>query len=275
MDKYVELIKSKNIGEKSKKVYLSILSRLFKEGFKLPVNKTQKERYVKDFLSRYEKPATRLDLLNVIIILRAEMQLPTEKLKELRSEIRSDRQSKNINTMNELGKTLPTLTEFEALMESAFNAGNYQKYAVNYLMKELGVRNMDVDVFISKTKKEVEDGKNYLVMQPKKVIYIRDNYKTHKKYGKQVHTITDDKFLKSIKKIGVGKMLESGLQNALRKLQIEKLKESDIFKMIIDDAYDKKDTERINELSKTRGSSIPTIKANYNVNAEEDIIREL
>jgi hypothetical protein len=45
--------------------------------------------------------------------------------------------------------------------------------------------------------------------------------------------------------------------------------------MIIDDAYDKKDTERINELSKTRGSSIPTIKGNYNVNAEKEIIREL
>lgn len=275
MDKYVELIKAKDIGDKSKKVYLSILSRLFKEGMKFPTKKAEKEKYVKEFLTKFEKPATRLDLLNVIIILRTEMQLPTDKLKELRSEIRSDRQTKNIDTMNELGKTLPTLPEFEGKMDEAFSDGDYRKYAVNYLMKELGVRNMDVDVTISKTKKDVEDGKNYLVIQPKKIIYIRDSYKTHKKYGKQVHNITDDKFMKSIKKIGVGKMLEGGLQNALRKLQIDKLKESDIFKMIIDDAYEKKDTERINELSKTRGSSIPTIKGNYNVNAEKEIIREI
>jgi hypothetical protein len=64
------------------------------------------------------------------------MELPTDKLKELRSEIRSDRQVKNIDTMNELGKTLPTLPEFEAKMDEAFNDGNYKKYVVNYLMKE-------------------------------------------------------------------------------------------------------------------------------------------
>ena len=275
MDKFVDLIKAKDIGDKSKKVYLSILSRLFKEGFKFPMKKVEKEKYVKEFLMKFEKPATRLDLLNVIIILRTEMELPTDKLKELRSELRSDRQVKNIDTMNELGKTLPTLSEFEAKMDEAFNDGNYKKYVVNYLMKEYGVRNMDVDVVISKTKKEIEEGKNYLVLQPKKVIYIRDNYKTHSKYGKQVHNITDDKFMTSVKKIGVGKMLVGSLQNALRKLQIDKLKESDIFKMLIDHAYENKNTERINELSKTRGSSIPTIKANYNVNAEKEIIREL
>jgi hypothetical protein len=92
---------------------------------------------------------------------------------------------------------------------------------------------MDVDVVISKTKKEIEEGKNYLVLQPKKVIYIRDSYKTHKKYGKQVHNITDDKFMTSVKKIGVGKMLEGSLQNALRKLQIDKLKESDILRCLL------------------------------------------
>ena len=160
MDKYVELIKAKDIGDKSKKVYLSILSRLFKEGMKFPTKKPEKEKYVKEFLTKFEKPATRLDLLNVIIILRTEMQLPTDKLKELRSEIRSDRQVKNIDTMNELGKTLPTLPEFEGKMDEAFSDGDYRKYAVNYMMKELGVRNMDVDVTISKTKKEIEDGKN-------------------------------------------------------------------------------------------------------------------
>ena len=68
MDKYVELIKAKDIGDKSKKVYLSLLSRLFKEGMKFPTKKPEKEKYVKEFLTKFEKPATRLDLLNVIII---------------------------------------------------------------------------------------------------------------------------------------------------------------------------------------------------------------
>lgn len=275
MDTYVQLIKDKDIGEKSKKVYISILSRLIKDGFKFPVKKVEKQAYVKEFLAKYDKPATRLDLLNVVIILRTELKLPTDKLKELRSVIRADRQTKNIKTMNDLGDKLPTLPEFETKMGEAFDKGEYRKYIVNYLMKEYGVRNMDVDVFVVKKKGDVEEGKNYLVIQPKKVLYIRDSYKTHKKYGRQEHTITDDRFIKAVKKVGQGRLLVGSLQNALRKLQIDKLKESDVFKMIIDDAYDKKDTERINELSKTRGSSIPTIKGNYNVNAEAEIIREL
>jgi len=275
MDTYVQLIKDKDIGEKSKKVYISILSRLIKDGFKFPVKKVEKQAYVKEFLTKYDKPATRLDLLNVIIILRTELKLPTDKLKELRSVIRADRQTKNIKTMNDLGDKLPTLPEFETKMGEAFDKEEYRKYIVNYMMKEYGVRNMDVDVFVVKKKGDVEEGKNYLVIQPKKVIYIRDSYKTHKKYGRQEHTITDDRFIKAVKKVGQGRLLVGTLQNALRKLQIDKLKESDVFKMIIDDAYDKKDTERINELSKTRGSSIPTIKGNYNVNAEAEIIREL
>jgi len=275
MDTYVQLIKDKDIGEKSKKVYISILSRLIKDGFKFPVKKVEKQAYVKEFLAKYDKPATRLDLLNVVIILRTELKLPTDKLKELRSVIRADRQTKNIKTMNDLGDKLPTLPEFETKMGEAFDKEEYRKYIVNYLMKEYGVRNMDVDVFVVKKKGDVEEGKNYLVIQPKKVLYIRDSYKTHKKYGRQEHTITDDRFIKAVKKVGQGRLLVGSLQNALRKLQIDKLKESDVFKMIIDDAYDKKDTERINELSKTRGSSIPTIKGNYNVNAEAEIIREL
>lgn len=275
MDTYVQLIKDKDIGEKSKKVYISILSRLIKDGFKFPVKKVEKQAYVKEFLAKYDKPATRLDLLNVVIILRTELKLPTDKLKELRSVIRADRQTKNIKTMNDLGDKLPTLPEFETKMGEAFDKEEYRKYIVNYMMKEYGVRNMDVDVFVVKKKGDVEEGKNYLVIQPKKVLYIRDSYKTHKKYGRQEHTITDDRFIKAVKKVGQGRLLVGSLQNALRKLQIDKLKESDVFKMIIDDAYDKKDTERINELSKTRGSSIPTIKGNYNVNAEAEIIREL
>lgn len=275
MDTYVQLIKDKDIGEKSKKVYISILSRLIKDGFKFPVKKVEKQAYVKEFLTKYDKPATQLDLLNVVIILRTELKLPTDKLKELRSVIRADRQTKNIKTMNDLGDKLPTLPEFETKMGEAFDKEEYRKYIVNYMMKEYGVRNMDVDVFVVKKKGDVEEGKNYLVIQPKKVLYIRDSYKTHKKYGRQEHTITDDRFIKAVKKVGQGRLLVGSLQNALRKLQIDKLKESDIFKMIIDDAYDKKDTERINELSKTRGSSIPTIKGNYNVNAEAEIIREL
>jgi hypothetical protein len=51
--------------------------------------------------------------------------------------------------------------------------------------------------------------------------------------------------------------------------------ESKIFKMLIGNAYDKKDTSRVNELSKSRGTSIPTIMENYNVNQTDNVFRKL
>jgi len=45
--------------------------------------------------------------------------------------------------------------------------------------------------------------------------------------------------------------------------------------MLIDDAYDKEDTERINQLSESRGTNITTIRNFYNVNKGNEIIREL
>jgi hypothetical protein len=61
----------------------------------------------------------------------------------------------------------------------------------------------------------------------------------------------------------------------MRKLLIGKMNEARIFKMLIDDAYEKKNTEEINRLSKSRGTSINTIKSFYNINAEEEVIKEL
>jgi len=53
------------------------------------------------------------------------------------------------------------------------------------------------------------------------------------------------------------------------------MKEGDMFKMLIDSAYKKKDTEEINRLSESRGTAISTIKSNYNVNATPEIISKL
>jgi len=73
-----------------------------------------------------------------------------------------------------------------------------------------------------------------------------------------------------------GKVLEGNqIGNALRKLMIKKMSEADVFKMLIDNSYYKEDTEKINELSKFRGTNIETILNFYNVNKKKEVIREM
>ena len=273
------VLEKKTFSPKTTIVYLSIIKRLTKLGFKYPNKKNEKVEYIKEFFAEHklDKASTRLDLLNLIIVLRAIEELPTDKLKDYRGQLSKERVTKNVGTMNEIKDTLMDIGKYREALMKAFEDGEYKKFIVNYLMLTYGVRNMDVDVEIIKDPKEMTDDKqNYLILKGKKATWVRNSYKTKKTFGVQTHVITDPEFIKAVKGHGVGRIFAEGqLNNQLKKLLIEKMNEAKVFKMVVDEAYDAKDTKRINELSKSRGTSISTIKAFYNVNAEDEIIRDM
>jgi hypothetical protein len=70
-----------------------------------------------------------------------------------------------------------------------------------------------------------------------------------------------------VRKLDTGPILKTGLlTNSLKKVIIAK--ESDVFKMLIDDAYSRSDWDEIKRLSESRGTNIQTIKENYHVNSD-------
>ena len=273
------ILLKKSFSDKTLKVYLSIIKRLEKLKFKFPKSKNEKVEYLKEFFleNKIEKASSRLDLLNLVIVLRTIQELPTEKLKQYRTELSKERLNNQVSKMSDLKDKLISLPEFQKELMKSYENGEWAKFIVNYLMMTYGTRNLDVDVNIVKSKKDAtDDNQNYLILSKDKIIWVRNKYKTFKTFGQQTHEITDPEFVRAVKKQGVGKLFTEGqLSNSIRKLLIDKMNEARIFKMIIDDAYDKKDTVRINELSKSRGTSISTIKSFYNVNAEDEIIKEL
>ena len=140
-------------------------------------------------------------------------------------------------------------------------------------MMRYGVRNKDLNLSIVKTKKEMTDGNNYLLLKKDKVVYIRDDYKTHKTYGKKTHELHDNIFHECVKKTGVGKLIaEAQTSNGLRKLYINKMGEAKVFKMMIDYYYDKDEPASIKRLAADRGTSLSVVQGFYNVNAEDDPI---
>ena len=140
-------------------------------------------------------------------------------------------------------------------------------------MMHYGVRNKDLNLSIVKTKKEMKDGENYLLLKKDKVVFIRDDYKTHKTYGKKTHEIVDKLFHEAVKKTGVGKLIaETQISNGLRKLYINKMGEAKVFKMMIDHYYDKDEPASIKRLATDRGTSLSVVQGFYNVNAEDDPI---
>ena len=268
-----KIIDEKEISASSKKVYLSLLKRLQKQKIKIPTKANEKIAYVKEHISTYDNPNTRLDMLNLIIVIRNELELSVEKLKEYRSELKQQQKAHQVTKMQTAGDKLMSYEDFTKALGEAYQKEEYKKYIVNTLMMRYGVRNKDLNLSIVKTKKEMKDGENYLLLKKDKVVYIRDDYKTHKTYGKKTHEIHDNLFHEAVKKTGVGKLIaEAQISNGLRKLYINKHNEAKIFKLLIDHYYDADDSVSIKRLASDRGTSLSVVQGFYNVNAENDPI---
>ena len=268
-----KIIQEKEISDSSKKVYLSLLKRMQKVKFKIPTKANEKLNYVKEHVSSFPNPNTRLDMLNLIIVIRNVLELSVDKLKEYRSELKQQQKSHQVSKMNDAGEKLMSYVDFTKVLGEAYLKDEYKKYIVNYLMMKYGVRNKDLNLSIVKTKKEMNEGENYLLLKKDKVIYVRDDYKTHKTYGKKTHEIHDNIFHECVKKAGVGKLIpEAQISNGLRKLYLNKMGEAKVFKMMIDHYYDKDDSASIKRLAADRGTSLSVVQGFYNVNAEDDPI---
>ena len=268
-----KIINEKEISDSSKKVYLSLLKRMQKVKFKIPTKANEKLNYVKEHVSSFPNPNTRLDMLNLIIVIRNELELSVEKLKEYRSELKQQQKAHQVSKMSDAGDKLMTYDDFTKALGEAYKKEEWKKYIVNTLMMRYGVRNKDLNLSIVKTKKEMTDGNNYLLLKKDKVVFIRDDYKTHKTYGKKTHEIHDKLFNEAVKKTGVGKLIaEAQTSNGLRKLYINKMGEAKVFKMMIDHYYDADEPASIKRLAADRGTSLSVVQGFYNVNAEDDPI---
>tara|TARA_R110000868_G_scaffold167194_2_gene401488 strand:- start:1412 stop:2227 length:816 start_codon:yes stop_codon:yes gene_type:complete len=271
----MEKINSLEISDASKKVYSSILKRFVKHGFDIDKKITLKN--VEKLINKVDKTSSKLDLLNLIIVIGEMPDKTMIELKQLRKELQHLRVENNIEKMNIKGDTLLKYDIFQQMLNDFYEKKKYKAYILNYLMVTYGLRNLDLDVIICHKKcDDIDDKKNYLIVSGQKVKYIRNVYKTSKKYGPKEHNIKgNEKLIEAIKKVPTGHILEQSntIGNELRKLLI--MKEADSFKMVIDHYYDLEDTKKINELSESRGTSIGTIRNFYNINAEKEIIREV
>ena len=273
-----QVLDKKAFSEKTKKVYVSVIKRLEKLAFKFPIKKKENLEYIKTFFGEhFPKVATKLDALNIIIVIRAILEQPVDNLKLYRSELSRERLVKNVDKMNDAADSIIEVGEFQEELIKSFEKNEWKKFIVNYLFFTFGVRNMDVDVEIVKNKADMLDPKqNYLLLKTKDVTYYRNHYKTVKTHGKQMEVITDPEFRRAVKMEGIGRLFKDNqLSNGLRKLLIHGMNEARIFKMLIDAAYETKDTEEINRLAKSRGTSIAIVKSFYNLNAEQEVIREM
>ena len=226
---------------------------------------------IKKLKENYDNPNTRATFLNMIILLRNFKEQDTDKLINYRNlmkkEINTDRKIK----LKDSNEELPTLEYLESQLKNLHG----MKYVINYLFINYGFRNRDINLkYVTKLS---EDGKeNYLTPVKGGLKMVINEYKTNKSFGTKVYFIRDKDFMKKWKKVELkdgdyilnnnnSKYSQSRFNEIVKKLSIDNLGETNIFKIVVKDLLEKKDYKKIEELSASRGTSLDTIMRSYNL----------
>ena len=215
-------------------------------------------------------------LINIAIqIRRMDMyKLSVKKLEAEREKNKHKLIEKVKDTNLKLQNSLPSYRELVDYMESLYKASSWTDYIINYLLINYQVRNLDLLFDIVKRKKDTKDTtKNYIWLAPKKVVYIRNVYKTASTYHKKTITITDPKFMTAIKRVfacqkhnedcGVFIPNPDQVGYYILNSTYKKIGEGAYFKVVVSHFRDNLD--KIKEISENRGTKVETILNSYDI----------
>ena len=213
-------------------------------------------------------------LLNIGILIRKLYDLPVDKMIKFRDRNKVKLQE-HVKEANQYLSNLPTLKDLEDFTDHLYDNKEYLDYAINFLLLEYNVRNADLALEIVTKKRDASDNtKNYLWLAPKKIVYVRNNYKTSDTYGKKEHIITDKKFMTAIKyllkcqnKKDTNKMcFFPSVEQAgyvVKKASYQQLGSGTYFKIAVD--THRNDLQKIKEMGVNRGTATDTVIDSYNI----------
>lgn len=266
--------KEKNLSTQTLKTYENI-------GNSLPFNiLTSQTTIIKKLKDLYDNPNTLALYLNMIILIRRFNDDETDKLIKMRNSLRDAIIKERKDNLTKFDDTLPTL---KVINEELDNLTGIQ-YIINYLIVNLGLRNQDMNLRMVKSFDDVDD--NQIKVKGKKVLLNINDYKTEKSFGKKELEINDSKFLNELKNMKLNQddyliTMKNGdkiknivtWNDKLKKLTINQLGQNKLVKIVIRDLLNNKQYDKLEKLSKSRGTSLQVLLTSYNLhngNKDED-----
>ena len=211
---------------------------------------------------------TQAAIINVGILVRRLYRLDVKELEKKRKENKKGIE-KHTQEVNQ-ALTLPTLAEFDAHIDELYKENKFPEFIINYLLRHLCCRNQDLFFDIVLRQRDIpKNNKNYLWLGRGKATLYRRDYKTDKTYGEKINIIKDKRLLIALRRFSKSgaKLIpnESYVGYYVKKFSFKELGEGSICKIIVNDAREKGDLSRLNEIAKLRGSDLCNIATSYNV----------
>ena len=258
--------KEKKVSEGTIKTYKNI-------GDNLPFNiLSNQPTIIKKLKATYENPNTLQLYLNMIILVRRYNGEETEKLIQLRNSLKEQIVKNRKENLSKLDDSLPTA---EKVFEELDNLSGV-RYIINYLMMNHALRNKDINLKIVKSIPDSKD-ENYLMHKGRVHLSIND-YKTEKSHGEKSIKINDPRFIKELKSLNLkdgdyliamknGDKIKnvSTFNDKILNLTIDKLGQNKLTKIVIKDLLNNKSFDKLEQLSKDRGTSLSVLLKSYNL----------
>ena len=273
VSKYVEhLISNKSVSEGTIKTYKNI-------GNNLPFNMLSSQPVIiRKLKSLYSNPNTLQLYLNMIILLRRHNNEETDKLIKLRNGLRDVIITLRKSKLDTLDDTLPNR---DYLIEQ-LDKLSANRYLINYVMIYHGLRNKDINLKFVKTIPDAKDENYILLKRNNALLYITD-YKTEGKYGIKTIKIDNPRFLKELKQMKLkdgdyllplknGTKINSTttFNDKIVKLTIDGLGQNKIAKIVIKELLNKKSFDKLEQLSRDRGTSMEVLLKSYNLHIKAE-----
>ena len=192
----------KELGESTAKSYAGSYMRLRKI-----LNMTDKRKPIKKIsldvilgeIKKVDNPST---AYSVFVIAKKIFSYADnkEKFDALDNEIKKRKRDIQVDKNKNLSQSLPTYKEIAAAVKKEQEP---RKYITSFIMFKINTRNQDVALadLHSKPKDNYDEKRNHLIVDGNKVIFIRNVYKTAKKYGQKKNIIIVKKFVDMVKDV--------------------------------------------------------------------------
>tara|TARA_A100001201_G_scaffold142615_2_gene141306 strand:- start:608 stop:1471 length:864 start_codon:yes stop_codon:yes gene_type:complete len=267
--------------KKEKKVSEGTITTYKNIGKTLPFNlMSSQPTIIKKLKELYDNPNTLQLYLNMIILVRRDNGEETDKLIKLRNSLREEIQKNRKENLSKLDDKLPSVDHINNELEKLKG----RKYIINYLMINHALRNKDIN--LKMVQKIPENGdENYILLKSKnKVILLITDYKTENKHGDKEIIITDSKFIKELKSLDLkdgdylipmknGDKIKNitTFNDKILRMTIDNLGQNKLVKIVIKDLLNNKSFDKLEDLSKHRGTSMGVLLKSYNLhNGEEE-----
>lgn len=271
--KYLEHIKNeKKVSEQTIKTYENI-------GKNIPFNLLNSQpTIIKKLKDLYDNPNTLQLYLNMIILVRKFNNEEVDKLIKFRNSLSDSIKQTRKDNLDKMDDKLPSLDHIKDSLDELTGI----RYVINYIMVNHGLRNKDLNLKFVKVLPEDKD-ENYIMQKGKNILLNINDYKTDKTHGTKEIKINNSKFLKELKSLNLkdgdylipmknGDKISNIItfNDKILKLTIDRLGQNRLVKIVVKDLLNKKDFEKLDSISKDRGTSLEVLLKSYNLHNGND-----